>query len=156
MLQLCSMVAACTHTSINWWTRQMRLASSSRKHSLLPECLTPPITGHFMDKTSSSPPRSALPASLLTQEKWRQAKKTIAKRARESSRAEIALYARPIKQLAKRRMELGLSQYTLSLDLGYSVGMVAKWEALERLPTPFALACWCNALDVELHITEAT
>lgn len=68
--------------------------------------------------------------------------------------AEYGFYHHAIAALVERRKELGFSQDRVAHLIGFSEGMVAKWEALDRLPTAFSLMCWCNALGVTLEIVE--
>ena len=56
-----------------------------------------------------------------------------------------------IEQLVRRRKRLSISQEELSMRVGVTQSMVAKWETLIRIPSAFYLMCWCNALGVKIE-----
>jgi transcriptional regulator with XRE-family HTH domain len=55
-----------------------------------------------------------------------------------------------IRQLVSRRQQLGLSQAELNDLIGFSDGMISKFETLRRQPTTFTLICWLSALKMRL------
>jgi transcriptional regulator with XRE-family HTH domain len=57
-----------------------------------------------------------------------------------------------IRDLAKRRVELGLTQLALDDRIGLTQGHVAKWESRARRPTGFMLSCWASALRCGISI----
>lgn len=70
---------------------------------------------------------------------------------RPASAVERTSYLTLVAQLALARVRLGLSQNQLDVVLGVTIGQVAKWEALDRVPGPFLMVCWCNALELRLE-----
>lgn len=70
---------------------------------------------------------------------------------RPASATERNAYSRLITKLAVRRVKMGMSQNDLDVVLGVTIGQVAKWEALDRVPGSFLMACWCSALDLRLE-----
>lgn len=61
-------------------------------------------------------------------------------------------FARLIRRLAARRLDLGLSQGHVDQLLGIADGLVAKWEARHRVPSFFLLTCWADALECDLKL----
>lgn len=57
-----------------------------------------------------------------------------------------------VKQLIKRRKELGVTQEELNYKLGVADRLISKWECGTRTPTSFHLYCWADALDSKLTI----
>jgi transcriptional regulator with XRE-family HTH domain len=64
--------------------------------------------------------------------------------------AERRWYGALVAQLTARRAALGLSQAALEHRLGLATGQVGKYEQLARVPNPFLLMCWCQALGLAL------
>ena len=73
---------------------------------------------------------------------------------RDTTPSERTFYGALIAELAQARRRLSMTQEQLDHVLGVSPGMVAKWESFARMPGGFMLACWCNALDVDLTIVH--
>ena len=71
---------------------------------------------------------------------------------REATETERSFYGHIVQRLAKRRVELGLTQEELDTQLGVSEGQVAKWESFQRLPGPFLFVCWALELGVSLSV----
>jgi transcriptional regulator with XRE-family HTH domain len=65
---------------------------------------------------------------------------------------ESNAYHSLVSALRQRREELGLSQVDVDEKIGVTRGQCGKWELHERRPRAFLLACWADALDVELTI----
>lgn len=73
---------------------------------------------------------------------------------RRPSPEEHPFYYDLIHGLADKRKALGLTQEELNDMLGYSSGMLSKWEAFQRLPTSFTMMCWCQELGLHLKLVE--
>ena len=69
-----------------------------------------------------------------------------------ASLTEKEFYATLTRQLRDRRKALGLTQLDVSMKIGVSDYMVAKWENGLKMPTSFGLMCWCQVLDVQLLV----
>ena len=57
-----------------------------------------------------------------------------------------------IKQFAKRRNDLGLTQQRVDDRIGCASGLVAKWESGNRKPTLFNAHCWAEALGCHIKL----
>lgn len=57
-----------------------------------------------------------------------------------------------VRQLIKRRKNLGITQDQLNHVLGVADRLVSHWECGVRSPTAFHLYCWADALKSELII----
>ena len=70
---------------------------------------------------------------------------------RPASAAERMAFGRLIRQLVRQREAMGLSQNDLDVVMGVTIGQVAKWEIMDRMPGAFLMACWCSALDLRME-----
>ncbi len=55
-----------------------------------------------------------------------------------------------IKQLAKRRYELEVTQEYMNHKIGCADRLINKWECGSRLPSAFSLWCWVTSLGGEI------
>lgn len=55
-----------------------------------------------------------------------------------------------IKELRKRRIDMGLSQSDVDQMLGTADRLCGKWEAGVRTPTSYSLALWAQGLGCKL------
>lgn len=59
-----------------------------------------------------------------------------------------------IRALQRRRQELFIGNEILDDQLGFTRGMVSKWENGVVSPTLFHLCCWAEALGLHITITS--
>ena len=63
-------------------------------------------------------------------------------------------YRQLILGLRQKRVDLGLSQFDIEMNMGCAQGLVSKWECYDRRPTGYMLALWVHELGLTLHIAE--
>lgn len=61
-----------------------------------------------------------------------------------------------IAKLRRARMERGIVQSVLAVDIGVQRNRLVAWECGNNVPTLFLLQAWANALGYDFKLVERT